>query len=121
GLKKSFGIRKQFWSTGIRLAIPLIWLAWSIASFVVGMIILVWRNSGNTDSSSTPSSSSDKPDLSLRTCNIIISAVLGGGILLTAYNVYKVGKYKRKAEIDFLEDMKIVEAEEAKMEQAEPG
>ncbi|KAF5352871.1 hypothetical protein D9756_006325 [Leucocoprinus leucothites] len=77
--------RSAFWSVGILLSLPVVWLAWSIVAFIVCIMAFMWRcNANPPDQFPVPPST----ELAFR---IFVSAVLAIGCLygILIYNSFQ--------------------------------
>ncbi|KAF8159937.1 hypothetical protein B0H34DRAFT_674211 [Crassisporium funariophilum] len=79
-----------WWNVWVLLAMPAIWLTWSIILYIACIMAFVWRTGGKD---TTPSELSDKGLLAMR---IIITIVLGLGLL---YGCLIVSTFRRYGEV----------------------
>ena len=84
-----------FWNIWVLLALPGIWLAWSVLAFIVAIMSFVWRTgaSGETHASISP-----RAELGLRigiTCQFVLGLVYFVLVIRTFRNYGEVGRKAR--------------------------
>lgn len=78
---------KQFWALDVMLALPAIWLAWSILAFIVCIMTFLWR------AGPVPPESFNSPTSMVLGFRIFVSSVLGVGFAYTASVFYTFRRY----------------------------
>ncbi|TDL20232.1 hypothetical protein BD410DRAFT_386979 [Rickenella mellea] len=66
---------KIFWNVWVMLAMPAVWLSWSIIAFCASILAYVWTTGSNTDNPTLPSRHADLGP------RILISAIFGVGLV----------------------------------------
>ncbi|KAJ3563178.1 hypothetical protein NP233_g9107 [Leucocoprinus birnbaumii] len=78
---------KMFWAVDIMLALPAIWLAWSILAFIVCIMTFLWR------AGPIPPDSFNTPNSMILGFRIFISSVLGIGSVYCILIFYTFQRY----------------------------
>ncbi|PPQ82300.1 hypothetical protein CVT25_008426 [Psilocybe cyanescens] len=84
-----------WWNVWVMLAMPVVWLAWSIILYVTCIMTFVWRTSSRTQNSTntTTNNAHGISDAGLLAVRIVISAILGLGIVYMGLAMRTLGRY----------------------------
>ncbi|KAI0246780.1 hypothetical protein BJV78DRAFT_1286112 [Lactifluus subvellereus] len=84
-----------FWNVWVLLALPGIWLAWSVLAFVIAIMSFVWRTGANGDkTSSLPPRQELGPRIGL-TCQLVLGLVYFALVIRTFRNYGESGRRAR--------------------------
>ncbi|KAI0036231.1 hypothetical protein K488DRAFT_82340 [Vararia minispora EC-137] len=88
--------KSRFWNVWALLAMPAVWLAWSLISFIAAIMSYVWRT--HSDSSPTERSTSDRAALGIR---ISVSSVLALGVVFFVAMLSTFSKYGERMDAEW--------------------
>ncbi|PPQ87553.1 hypothetical protein CVT25_008465 [Psilocybe cyanescens] len=84
-----------WWNVWVMLAMPAVWLAWSIILYITCIMTFVWRTSSRTqdNTDTTTNNAHGISDAGLLVVRIVISAILGLGIVYMGLAMRTLGRY----------------------------
>ncbi|PPQ92316.1 LOW QUALITY PROTEIN: hypothetical protein CVT25_008522 [Psilocybe cyanescens] len=80
-----------WWNVWVMLAMPVVWLAWSIILYVTCIMTFVWRTSSRIQDNATTNNAHGISDTGLLVVRIVINAILGLGIVYMGWRCARWG------------------------------